>query len=95
MIGDGSLTPRAPEVRRLRSEGMTVREIAAATGVPAATVGDIVRGAPRWSVRRCALCGDTFVDESEPGSKVRKYCSAAHRKKAERLARQRRQATHA
>ena len=52
---------KVKEVRRLRQDGMTISDIAKATGVGRSTIGTIVRDMVKPTyVRQCALCGEDF-----------------------------------
>lgn len=61
------------EARRLRREGNSITEVAAALGLAHSTVGDWLRGVE--PEHECPLCGATVV-----GSWGR-FCSTAHRVK--------------
>jgi hypothetical protein len=66
---------KRPDALRLQAQGLTKREIAARLGISVFTVSALVRSAPRFRARSCALCGERFV----PNNGRQRYCCPEHR----------------
>src|SRR5919197_547733 len=67
---------------RLRSEGLSIAEVADRLDVPRGTVGGWLRGwGERCLIRECALCGERFVTDTA----LRRFCSPTHQAKHRRL----------
>jgi hypothetical protein len=62
----------------LRANGLSIREVAERVGVPAATVGDWLRGRGEWyTVRECRLCGERFI----AANGKQRFCTPEHQRK--------------
>jgi hypothetical protein len=72
MTGAANMRPQA---LRLHAQGFSKREIAGRLGVSVMTVSALVRRAPRFRERACALCGERFV----PTNGRHRYCCPEHR----------------
>jgi predicted transcriptional regulator len=80
MIATGATSrPDVRVLRELRAEGLSIRQIAARTGWPRSTVGDLLRGSEM--MRDCALCGSAFWT----GNANQKFCCSRHRVKKAKM----------
>src|SRR5918998_2287554 len=67
---------------RLRSEGLSIAEVAERLEVPRGTVGAWLRGwGERCLIRECALCSDRFITHTA----LQRFCCRAHQTKYRRL----------
>jgi hypothetical protein len=68
--------------RKLRANGLSIRQVAQELGVPRGTVADWLRGRGEWyEVRECELCGERFI----AGSGKQRFCTPGHADKHRRV----------